>query len=73
MLMSKNPANILGFKNKGEIKEGFDGDVIIVDFDKEKTIDSSAFLSRAKYSPYENMPVFGEVLATIVGGNILYS
>lgn len=73
MLMSKNPANILGFKNKGEIKEGFDGDVIIVDFDKEKTIDSSTFLSRAKYSPYENMPVFGEVLATIVGGNILYS
>ncbi len=73
ILMSKNPANILGFKNKGEIKEGYDADIIIVDNEKEKIIKSSEFLSRAKYSPYEDMTVFGEILATIVSGNILYN
>ena len=71
--MSKNPANVLGLKNKGEIKEGYDADIIIVDKEKEKIIKSSEFLSRAKYSPYENMKVFGEVITTIVAGNILYS
>ena len=73
ILMSKNPANILGFKNKGEIKEGYDADIIIVDNEKEKIIKSSEFLSRAKYSPYEDMTVFGEILSTIVSGNILYN
>ena len=73
ILMSKNPANVLGLKNKGEIKEGYDADIIIVDKEKEKIIKSSEFLSRAIYSPYENMKVFGEVITTIVAGNILYS
>ncbi len=73
ILMSKNPANVLGLKNKGEIKEGYDADIIIVDKEKEKIIKSSKFLSRAKYSPYENMKVFGEIITTIVGGNVLYS
>lgn len=72
LLMSKNPAKILGFENKGEIKEGFDADIIIIDIDKEKIVKSSEFLSRAKYSPYENMKVFGNVLATVVKGNVLY-
>ena len=71
MLMSKNPANALGLKNKGEIKEGYDADIIIIDKEKEKTIKSSEFISRAKYSPYEDMPVFGEILTTIISGNIV--
>lgn len=73
LFMSKNPAKILGFETKGEIKEGFDADIIIIDKDKEKQINCNDFLSRAKFSPYEGMTVFGEVLTTIVGGDILYS
>ncbi len=73
ILMSKNPANVLGLRDKGEIKEGYDADIIIIDKDKEKIIKSKDFLSRAKYSPYEDMTVFGEVLTTIVGGRILYN
>lgn len=73
LFMSKNPAKILGFNNKGEIKQGYDADIIIIDKDTKKTIKSSEFVSRAKYSPYENMTVFGDILTTIVGGNILYN
>ncbi|MDE6181739.1 MAG: dihydroorotase, partial [Eubacteriales bacterium] len=71
ILMSKNPAEILGFKNKGEIKEGFDADIILINPNESKTIKAEEFYSRAKYSPYENMECFGEVIKTIVGGNIL--
>lgn len=71
-LMSKNPAKILGFKSKGEIKEGFDADIIIIDENKKNVVNADEFLSRAKYSPYSGMKVFGEVLMTIVSGNILY-
>lgn len=71
-LMSENPADILGFKTKGKIKEGFDADIIILDADKKDIIKGCKFYSRAKYTPYENMEVFGEINTTIVGGNILY-
>lgn len=73
LFMSKNPAKILGLNNKGEIKQGYDADIIIIDKDTEKTVKSNEFVSRAKYSPYENMTVFGDILTTIVGGNILYN
>lgn len=73
ILMSKNPAKILGFKNKGEIKEGFDADIIFVNPDESRIIKAKEFYSRAKYSPYENMEYFGEIVKTIVGGNILHS
>lgn len=33
-LLCKNPAKIYGFKNKGEIKEGYDADIIIVNTTK---------------------------------------
>ncbi len=72
LLMSKRPAEILGLKNKGEIKEGFDADIIFVNANEPKTIKSKQFFSRAKYSPYEDMEFFGEVLKTIVKGNILF-
>lgn len=72
ILMSKNPAKIIGLKNKGEIKEGFDADIIFLNPDKNITIKSKEFISRAKYSPYENMKCFGQIEKTIVSGNILY-
>ncbi|MDE6357401.1 MAG: dihydroorotase, partial [Eubacteriales bacterium] len=45
ILMSKNPANILGFKNKGEIKEGFVADIIFINPNKIKPIKSAEFYS----------------------------
>lgn len=73
ILMSKNPADILGLKNKGEIKEGFDADIIFVNPNEKIIIKAAEFFSRAKYSPYEDFNCFGTIIKTIVAGNVLYS
>ncbi|TCK98113.1 dihydroorotase [Natranaerovirga hydrolytica] len=64
--MSKNPSKILGL-NKGTIKTGADADIVIVKPEKN-SIDSSQFLSKAKYSPFDNYLVDIKIQNTIVNG-----
>lgn len=71
LFMSKNPAKILGLKNKGQVKEGYDADLIILDENYKYKINSSKFLSRAKYSPYDDTYAYGNIYVAIVNGNIL--
>lgn len=70
-LLSKNPAKFLNLEKKGQLKEGMDADIIIVDKDKEYIVDGEKFASKAKYSPYNGKKLKGKVLKTIVGGNII--
>lgn len=70
-IMSKNPARIMGL-NKGEIKQGFDGDLVLVDINKEVEINSAEFVSKGKNTPFDGMKYFGEVEMTIKGGKVLY-
>ena len=70
MLILKT-AEILGLHTKGSIAEGMDGDLVIVDLDESYTIDPKTFVSKAKFSPFENKQVKGKVIGTIVGGRIL--
>ncbi len=72
LLLSKRVAEMLKFKTKGEIAEGFDADIVIVDESIEYVIDSSKFKSRAKFSPYDGEKVYGKVLLTMVSGNVLF-
>ena len=70
-LMSKNPSKIMGL-NKGEIKIGFDGDVVLLDIKNKYNIDISKFLSKGTNSPFEGKTVTGAVMCTIKAGNIIY-
>lgn len=71
-LMSKNPAKLLKL-NKGEIKEGVDGDLVLVDLERTYEIDSSEFLSKGKNTPFNGMKVWGSVEATIKAGRVVYT
>ena len=71
-LMSINPAKILGM-NKGSITIGKDGDLVLVDLNKEIVIDKDKFASKGKNTPFHGRKYFGEVVMTIKGGNIIYS
>ena len=71
-LMSKNPANILRM-NKGTISVGKDGDLVLVDLNKEVTIDKETFVSKGKNTPFQGRKYFGEVIKTIRGGKVIYS
>lgn len=70
-IMSKNPARIMGF-NKGEIKIGYDGDLVLVDIDSKYKVCSEEFASKGKNTPIEGMEFCGNVEMTIKGGKIVY-
>lgn len=70
-LMSTNPAKILGM-NKGNIEVGFDGDLVLVDLNKEITVNPEEFASKGRNTPFEGMKFFGEVQMTIRKGKVLY-
>lgn len=69
--ISAAPARILGLDG-GEIKEGADADLTIVDLNKKYVIDSDKFLSKGKNTPFNGFEVYGEVQYTIVDGEIKF-
>lgn len=71
-LMSKRPGEIMGVK-KGQIKIGYQGDLVLLDLEKESIIDSTKFLSKGKNTPFNGMNVKGEVVKTIKNGKVVYS
>ena len=70
-LMSKNPAKIMQL-NKGEIKIGYDGDLVLLDTKTKYKIHTSDFLSKGKNSPFEGKNVVGRVMYTIKAGRVIY-
>lgn len=70
-LTSENPAKVWQiYPQKGAIRLGSDGDVTIVDMDKEGTIDVSKLHSKNKPSPWHGWKVKGMPVATIVRGHV---
>ncbi|WP_346896932.1 dihydroorotase [Clostridium sp. UBA7503] len=70
-IMSKRPSEILGV-NRGQIDIGYDGDLVILDLEKEYEIRKEKFLSKGKNTPFDGMKVYGEVISTIKGGKVVY-
>lgn len=69
--MSYKPAQILGI-DKGDISVGKDADIMIFDPNKEVTIDANTFYSKGKNTPFNGVKVYGEVVFTMMGGNVTY-
>ena len=70
-LMSERPAEIFKLKGKGYLAEGNDADLTVVDLYKRYRIDSSKFLSKAKYSPFDGREVEGKPVKTFVSGQLI--
>ena len=71
-IMSENSAKIFGIKNKGILKEGYDGDLTIVDLNDESEIIEKDIITKAAWSPYINFKRGGRVIMTILRGNTVY-
>jgi dihydroorotase len=71
-LMSYRPAELLGLKDKGQIKEGYTADLTIFNPEKEYIYTKEIIVSKSKNSPWIGKKLQGEVEYTIVGGRVVY-
>lgn len=71
-VMSEVPAEIFGLENAGKIREGCDADLVLIDTETEYSINPEEFRSMGKNTPYGGDRVFGKILLTMVGGNVVY-
>ena len=70
-LVSENPCDLFGIKNKGYIKENFDADLTVIDMNKEVIIKDDWIESKCGWTPFNNYKVKGFPVATIVNGEIV--
>jgi dihydroorotase len=70
-LMAERPSEIFKLEGKGRLKERNDADLTVIDLHKKYRIDSSKFLSKAKYSPFDGREVEGKTVKTFVGGQLV--
>ena len=70
--MSTNPAHILKLPLKGEIKEGFVADIVVVNLEKEWRVQEDNLFSKSKNTPFLGQTFKGVVEYTIHCGRIVY-
>ncbi len=70
--LTATPAELLGVPG-GKLEAGAPADLVIFDPDKPWRIDREAFRASAKNTPFDTLPVQGQVWQTIVGGKTLFS
>lgn len=69
--MSTNPAKYLGI-DKGLISKGFYADFTVINFKTWKPVKASEFLSKAKYTPFENWLLTGWPTKVFIRGMLAY-
>ncbi len=73
-LMADKGREILGIENDliGELHEGIDASLTLVDFNKDFSIQPEEWLSLGKSTPFEGMRMQGKVLATFYKGTPVF-
>jgi dihydroorotase (multifunctional complex type) len=66
-----NPANVWGMTRKGHLAPGFDGDVTIVNLNREWVLDSDKLHSRNHVTPFHGWKGTGLPVATVVRGQVM--
>ena len=69
---SWNPAQRYGLNHKGDIAEGFDADIALVDPARTWTIKAKNSPSMQGYTPFEGMEMSAHVDATYLRGHLIY-
>ena len=71
--MCAGPAKVYGIKNKGHLKEGYDGDLALVDLENRRIIQDSDTWTKVGWTPYQGMELTGWPMYTIVDGNVVHT
>jgi allantoinase len=71
-LLSWNPAQRFGLKSKGDIAEGYDADIVLMNPDESFMVNSKLSPSTQGYSVFEGYEFSGPVKATFLRGHLVY-
>lgn len=71
-MMATNAAERFGIKNKGEIKEGYDADFVVIDPEKQWQMTTDTLETNPKLLPFQDYTITGKVDETIVRGTTVY-
>lgn len=69
--MCANPARIWGMKNKGQLIEGYDADLVLVDLEATRVIRHEDQLSKCGWTPWHGRSVTGWPTHTFVMGQLV--
>ncbi len=69
--MTVRPAELLGLE-VGRLAKGAPADLVVFDLETPWQIEVDAFHSKSKNSPFDERPVQGRALRTVVGGRTVY-
>lgn len=70
--LSVRPAEAYRIGNKGQLKVGFDGDLVLVDRKKTWAISNDKVVSKAGWTCFDGYSVTGLPLATFVNGQMVF-
>ena len=70
--ITAHPAKLLGLE-AGKLKKGAAADLLIFDPDQPTKIDRQKFRGKSRNTPFDGMPVQGEIHATLVDGRVAYA
>jgi len=65
------PAQLAGL-DAGTLSKGAPADLVLCNIDAPLVIDADKLISKSKNSPFDGRRLQGEVLATVVGGRVVY-
>jgi dihydroorotase len=71
-LFTAGPARCFGLRGRGSLARGNFADLTLFDLKKKWTFDASKSLSKSRNTPFDGWQLTGKVVATIVGGRIVY-
>lgn len=72
-LLCANPAKIYGLKNKGQIKVGFDADLIVINTTKRWWIKNEDIVSWSRWTPFNDYRISGRIMMTFINGELVYN
>jgi dihydroorotase len=71
-LLTSGPARVLDLRGRGTLLRGSHADVTIFDPRKRWTFDAAKSRSKSHNTPFDGRQLTGKVVATIVGGRVVY-
>ena len=70
-LLASSPARLFGLPG-GKLAKGAPADLVLFDADRAWKVDRDELWSKTKNTPFDERPVQGRVMATIVAGRTIY-